>query len=65
MVETHLDLSYSDIMKMSDEVGSPDGPGSSSWDGEGVHTKRVNAVMARGCAKIRASWPAISMVLPC
>lgn len=46
MTNTKFDLNMAELMKMSDEVASDDGPGSNSWDGEGAHTKRVNnAVM--------------------
>jgi deazaflavin-dependent oxidoreductase (nitroreductase family) len=46
MTETKQNLNFTELTKMSDEVASPDGPGSGNWDGVGAHTKRVNdAVM--------------------
>lgn len=42
MANEKIELSWADLLKMSDEVKAKDGPGSKNWDPNGSETKRVN-----------------------
>ncbi len=53
------------LLKMSQEVASPDGPGSSRWDGVGEHTKRVNDAVIEALRANGGKLPGELVDMPC
>lgn len=47
MADDKAEMSMDDLLKMVDEVGSENGPGSKGWQAEGSATRRVNEQFMR------------------
>ena len=64
MTNEKLELKWADLLKMSDEVKSTDGPGTKNWDAAGSETKRVNDLFMRALRENNGKVPGELAALP-
>ena len=58
------ELKWADLLKMSDEVKSTDGPGTKNWAADGSETKRVNDLFMRALRENNGKVPGELEALP-
>ena len=59
-----IELKWSDLLKMSEEVKSDGGPGSKNWEADGSETKRVNELFMRALRENNGKVPGELEALP-
>ncbi len=64
MTSENVELKWADLLKMSDEVKSNDGPGTKNWDADGSETKRVNELFMRALRDNNGKVPGELEALP-
>lgn len=64
MADNNLELKWTDLLKMGDEVKSDDGPGSQHWHADGSETKRVNELFMRALRENNGKVPGELEALP-
>ena len=58
------ELKWADLLKMSEEVKSTDGPGTKNWAADGSETKRVNDLFMRALRENNGKVPGELETLP-
>ena len=64
MTNSKVELKWADLLKMSDEVKSTDGPGTKNWDADGSETQRVNDLFMRALRENKGKVPGELESLP-
>ena len=64
MTSENVELKWADLLRMSDEVKSTDGPGTRNWDADGSETKRVNDLFMQALRENNGKVPGELAALP-
>lgn len=64
MTSENVELKWADLLRMSDEVKSNDGPGTRNWEADGSETKRVNDLFMRALRENNGKVPGELAALP-
>jgi hypothetical protein len=64
MANQKIELSWTDLLKMGDEVKAEDGPGSKHWDPNGSETQRVNELFMRALRENQGKVPGELEAIP-
>ena len=64
MTSKKVELKWADLLKMSDEVKSTDGPGTKNWAADGSETQRVNDLFIRALRENNGKVPGELEALP-
>lgn len=64
MASDKVELKWTDLLKMGDEVKADDGPGSKHWHAEGSETQRVNELFMRALRENNGKVPGELEAIP-
>ena len=64
MSNEKVELNFTDLLKMGDEVKAKDGPGSKAWDADGSSTKRFNELYMKALRENQGKVPGELAVIP-